>query len=259
MPAPYALGADMCSTTDREEAEPVACERGHRGSGVRVALVGDSHAAHYASALVGAAEANDWALDIYVKAGCPFSDAMRVQDDVLTATCAEWVDRTERLLIDGDYDLVVTSQMSGVDWAAPTSWDGNQEAWAEAGLAGLWARLADDGTPVAAVADVPRADPEVIECLTAVGAASENATACRVPRHVATRAFDPQRGAVERLHRPDVVLVDFTDVYCDAQECRPVIGGVTVYRDADHLTDTFAGTLAPFVANAVAPLLRPGS
>ncbi|WP_036971373.1 SGNH hydrolase domain-containing protein, partial [Promicromonospora kroppenstedtii] len=112
---------------------------------------------------------------------------------------------------------------------------------------------------VAAVADVPRADPEVIECLTAPDAASENATACRVPRSVATRAFDPQRGAVERLHRPDVVLVDFTDVYCDARECRPVIGGVTVYRDADHLTDTFAGTLAPFVANAVAPLLRPGS
>ncbi|WP_051433503.1 acyltransferase family protein, partial [Promicromonospora kroppenstedtii] len=152
MPAPYALGADMCSTTDREEAEPVACERGRRGSSVRVALVGDSHAAHYASALVGAAEANDWALDIYVKAGCPFSDAMRVQDDVLTATCAEWVDRTERLLVDGDYDLVVTSQMSGVDWAAPTSWAGDQETWAEAGLAGLWARLADDGTPVAAVA-----------------------------------------------------------------------------------------------------------
>ncbi len=106
---------------------------------------------------------------------------------------------------------------------------------------------------------MPRADPEVIECLTAPDAASENATACRVPRSVATRAFDPQRGAVERLHRPDVVLVDFTDVYCDARECRPVIGGVTVYRDADHLTDTFAGTLAPFVANAVAPLLRPGS
>lgn len=275
LPAPFTLGADMCSTTGREEAEPVACRRGDRGSSVRVALVGDSHAAHYASALVRAAEENGWALDIYVKAGCPFSDAVRVQDDVLTATCAEWVDRTERLLLDGDYELVVTSQMSGVDWVPPTGSDGDQETWAEEGLAALWARLADDGTPVAAVADVPRADPEVIECLTRSDAASDNdydsatdnatgtgldvATACRVPRAAATRGFDPQRGAVERLHRPDVVLVDFTDVYCDARECRPVIGGVTVYRDADHLTDTFAGTLAPYVANAVAPLLRPGS
>ncbi|MFD7023272.1 acyltransferase family protein [Promicromonospora sukumoe] len=294
LPAPFAESAtDRCASTGRETTEPVVCERGDRTGGVRVALVGDSHAAHYASALVGAAEAEGWALDIYVKAGCPFSDAVRVQDDVLTAACVEWVDRTEHVLLDGDYDLVVTSQMSGVGWENPwsaasagttatteastpstagttqagtaqhgtpqaeTAEATTPQAWAKDGLAALWQRLAAEKLPVAAIADVPRPRPDLVECLTAPDV--DLTTGCRTPRGDATRAFDPQRGAVDRLDRPDVVLVDLTDVYCDARECLPVIGGVTVYRDADHLSDTFAGTLAPYLANALAPLLRAGS
>ncbi|MFE7505578.1 acyltransferase family protein [Promicromonospora sp. NPDC057488] len=260
LPAPFAESAtDRCASTGRETTEPVVCERGDRTSGVRIALVGDSHAAHYASALVGAADAEGWSLDIYAKAGCPFSDAVRVQDDVLTAACVEWVDRTEQVLLDGGYDLVVTSQMSGVGWVPPrpATSAGTSQAWAEDRLAALWQRLATEKLPVAAIADVPRPRPDVVECLTAPDV--DLTTGCRTPRGDATRAFDPQRGAVDRLDRPDVVLVDLTDVYCDARECLPVIGGVTVYRDADHLSDTFAGTLAPYVANALAPLLRAGS
>jgi hypothetical protein len=186
---------------------------------------------------------------------------------VLTAACVEWVDRTEQVLLDGGYDLVVTSQMSGVGWENPwsaasagtgsTPEASTPQAWAKEGLAALWQRLATEKLPVAAIADVPRPRPDVVECLTATHV--DLTTGCRMPRGDATRAFDPQRDAVEQLDRPDVVLIDLTDVYCDARECLPVIGGVTVYRDADHLSDTFAGTLAPYLANALAPLLRAGS
>ncbi len=252
MPAPFSEGADKCPGTSREDVDPVPCERGDRGSDVRIALIGDSHAAHYSTAFVEAAEANGWALDIYIKAGCPFSDVMRVQDEVLTAACIEWVDRAQQVLVDGGYDLVVTSQLSGVDWVPPAGTAPG--AYAEDGLASLWSGLADQGLPVAAIADMPKPDPTVIDCLTAPDV--DLAADCRTPRAEATRPFDPQPGAVERLNRPDVTLIDFTDVYCEARECLPVIGGVTVYRDDNHLTDTFAGTLAPYVADAIAPLLR---
>ncbi|MFD2792977.1 acyltransferase family protein [Promicromonospora vindobonensis] len=272
-PKPFSGSRNKCSGTARAEAEPTACERGDRGSDVRIALVGDSHAAHYSTAFVEAAKDNGWALDIYVKPGCPFSDVMRVQDEVLTAACIEWVDRTRQALVDGDYDLVVTSQLSGVDWALPAdraAVDEQRDAAVEAardqtrsttlegyvedGLISIWAGLADQGMSVAAINDVPDPDPKVVECLTAPGA--DPTADCRVPRADATRSFDPQPGAVERLGRPDVTLIDFTDVYCDDRECHPVIGGATVYRDKDHLTDTFAGTLSPYLAEAIAPLLR---
>ncbi|MDR7384369.1 acyltransferase family protein [Promicromonospora iranensis] len=256
MPAPYSTGEDKCAGIAREATEPLACERGDRDSDVRIALVGDSHAAHYSSGFVEAAEANGWAVDIYIKAGCPFSDVMRVQDQMLTTACTGWVDRAEELLLDGDYDLAVTSQVRGVDWTPP---DGvaegtTPEAYAEDGLVSLWARLADNGLPVAAIADVPEPDPAVIECLTAPDV--DLAADCRTPRTDATRTFDPQLKAVERLNRQDVALIDLTDVYCDERECFPVIGGVTVYRDDDHLTDTFAGTLAPYLADAMARHIR---
>ena len=306
MPQPYALGENKCAGSTREATEPLACERGDRGSDVRIALVGDSHAAHYSSALVGAAEAEGWSLDIYIKSGCPFSDVMRLQEEVLTAACVEWVDRAEQLLLEGDYDLVVTSQVRGVEWpdspedaAAVAAGDDVPQddetadsdplsdlsgdisdglsggdtpasdsteapppsdaamATAESGLVSLWTRLADAGLAVAAIADVPRPDPDVIECLTAPRA--DLATDCRLPRDEATRTFDPQPAAVEQLDRPDVQLIDFTDVYCDERECLPVIGGVTVYRDDDHLTNTFSGTLAPYAADAVASVLRTAS
>lgn len=254
-PEPWLEGENQCPWTIRKSPDPALCERGDRTSDVRIAMVGDSHAAHYASGLVGAAEANGWALDLYMKEGCPFSDVMRVQDEVITPACISWVDKAEQLLDEGDYDLVVTSQISGKEWVPPADAapDASQETIAEDGLVSLWGRLADKGLPVAAIADTPRPDPKVIDCLSEPDA--DLATGCRVPRDEATSPFDPQRGAAARLDRPDVKLIDFTDIYCDDTECLPVIGGATVYRDDDHLTDTFAATLAPYLADAIRPML----
>ena len=33
--------------------------------------------------------------------------------------------------------------------------------------------------------------------------------------------------------------------------CRPVVGGANIYRDQDHITVTFADTLAPWYAEAI--------
>ena len=54
-------------------------------------------------------------------------------------------------------------------------------------------------------------------------------------------------------------MIDLTDFYCDASKCPVVIGGVDVYADNNHLTVTFARTLAPYLyrdlvaAGVVAP------
>ena len=46
---------------------------------------------------------------------------------------------------------------------------------------------------------------------------------------------------------PAATLLDFTDKYCQADECFSVVGGANVYRDQDHLTNTWALTLSrPF-------------
>ena len=61
------------------------------------------------------------------------------------------------------------------------------------------------------------------------------------------------------MPQPDcrgVTLLDFTDVFCGAEVCSPVVGGANVYRDQDHLTVTFADTLAPWYTEALQAALR---
>jgi hypothetical protein len=39
-------------------------------------------------------------------------------------------------------------------------------------------------------------------------------------------------------------VIDLTSYYCTADRCPSVIGDVIVYRDTNHITATFAKTLA---------------
>ncbi|MFD2795584.1 acyltransferase family protein [Promicromonospora vindobonensis] len=258
VPAPGAAHSDVpelfrgrCAGTSKTDSQPKPCSVGAADGSVRVALIGDSHAVQYSAMLASIAERNGWELDTYSKGACPFSDVRRAQDDVLHAACTTWIERAKTMLADGDYDLVVTSQVSGVDWAPPQG--SSTEEFAEGGLVSLWSGLADQGIHVVSVADVPRPVRGVHDCLQE---ADRNLTTdCRVSRAEGL-LYDPQPGAVERLDRPDVTLVDLTDVYCDDRECLPVIGGATVYRDSNHLTNTFARTLEPYFESALVPLVR---
>ncbi len=245
-----ALFRDRCDGTSKTDAIPKPCQVGDQDSPVRIALIGDSHAVQYSAMLGEIASRNGWALDGYSKGACPFSDVRREQDAVLHAACTEWVERATKMLIEGDYDLVLTSQVSGVAWSPPSGQA--PDDFAEGGLVSLWTSLADRGIRVAAIADVPRPQKGVLDCL--LKASGDVSTACRTPRADAM-LFDPQPEAVAQLARPDVTLIDMTDIYCDGRECLPVIGGVLVYRDSNHLTNTFAGTLKPYFEAALRPLL----
>jgi len=247
------LFRDRCDSTGKTDAVPKPCRVGDQEGALRIALVGDSHAVQYSAALDEVARSHGWALDGYSKGACPFSDVRREQDAVLHAACTAWIERATTMLLEGDYDLVLTSQVSGVDWDPPHG--RSPEDFAEGGLVSLWGTLADHGIRVAAIADVPRPRKGVLDCL--LEADRDAAGACRTPRADAM-LYDPQVGAVAELDRPDVTLVDLTDVYCDDRECLPVVGGVSVYRDSNHLSSTFAGTLAPYLEDAVGPLLGVG-
>lgn len=44
-----------------------------------------------------------------------------------------------------------------------------------------------------------------------------------------------------------VRLLDLTRRFCGAARCYPVVGGVYVYKDDNHMNATFARTLGPFL------------
>lgn len=52
---------------------------------------------------------------------------------------------------------------------------------------------------------------------------------------------DPMAPAIKGL--PGVFFADYTDAYCSASSCPPVIDNTVVYRDDSHISATFSMTL----------------
>jgi hypothetical protein len=253
-PSIEAAGADtgfdraVCPLISRSDWKPKDCQIGQASSTTRIALVGDSHAEHFGGAFKRLAKLNNWSVDVFSKGGCPFSNAARVHDAELTQTCKKWIVGVQRQMFTGGFDLVVTSQASGVEWT--TSPGMSQEETAEAGLVSLWSSLADKGIPVVVIKDNPRPIPKVLRCLEL-----KSVDEC-VQQRSAAFLYDPQEAAVSKLNSPLVTLANFDDFFCKEKVCAPVIGNVIVYRDANHLSSTFVKTLSPYIAPLVLEALK---
>ena len=63
---------------------------------------------------------------------------------------------------------------------------------------------------------------------------------------------DPQEAAIAQVDPARFEFVDLTPFFCDERSCYPVVGGVLIYRDLNHLTTLFAETLAPYLQRALA-------
>ena len=102
--------------------------------------------------------------------------------------------------------------------------------------------------PVITVVDNPVWETDPNKCLR-----TRELSECDGPRADLLVADDPLRDAASGLS--GVTLLDFTDVFCDAEICAPVVGGANIYRDQDHLTVSFADTLAPWYTAAISDAL----
>ena len=101
----------------------------------------------------------------------------------------------------------------------------------------------DSGKSVLAVRDIPRTGGvHIPNCLEA---STVRTAPCAIPE-ASGFVDDPQTQALKGLGGR-VPLVDLSDAYCDGSTCHTVIGGVVVYADDNHVSHTYAMTLAPFL------------
>ena len=113
-----------------------------------------------------------------------------------------------------------------------------------AGYREAWGRMLDRDVPVITVVDNPVWPTDPNKCLR-----TRDVAECDAPRADVLVAEDPLRDAAQGLD--GVTLIDATDAFCDDEVCWPVVGGANIYRDQDHLTVTFADSLAPQYAAAI--------
>jgi len=209
-----------------------------------VVLLGDSHAVQVFPGLDVAAKAEGWRLWAWSKSACPIADVTKF-DGALDRAFEE-CDAFRTAIIDeviaAEPELVVLGMSSnGVRVIDRDSGDllgaRDSRPLLVEGLRRTVDRLTDAGIRVVMVADLPTAEVSPPSCLVETGRVSE----CLV---TARRGVRVEQAALAGL--AGVELFDLRDGVCRQRVCTPVQqGGTLVYRDTNHITRTYALTLAP--------------
>ena len=247
LPAPGFAGidrpADAQCFVQLTDARPVSCTFGSDDPDApRVALVGDSHAYQLLSTFQRIAEEEGWQLVTWFKGACPWNSTPLSTPGAFGAACTQWREGVTAAMADADLDAVFTAAIATTPYSS-AGFDSSYDA-AVAGYVDAWDEMLDQGVPVITVVDNPVWETDPNKCLR-----TRDAAECDGLRSDVLVADDPLRDAADQ--REDVTLLDFTDVFCGEELCAPVVGGANIYRDQDHLTVTFADTLAPWYSEAI--------
>jgi SGNH domain (fused to AT3 domains) len=247
-----------------DDAEPRACMVGFESVTVApcrfgdpagrtvVVLLGDSHAGHWFVALDRIARAHGWQLFFWGKSGCGYAEVAQWLASYRReyVECARWRSGVlARVAALPRVDAVVIgrndSQLGKVAQGGAAVSDRVAAAalWREGATRTLTALRSRAGA-VALLRDTPQPDGDVPACLSAHPDAPR---ACAYPRAGHAEPDGPLL-AVEQpaLAAAGVAVVQVSDLVCPTDPCPVVSGqGAVEFRDASHLTATFARELAP--------------
>lgn len=224
-----------------------SCHYGPKGGdSLKVALVGDSHAAMLIPGLKEQLGAMNWSLDTFVSRGCAWSAVTTADAD------HECYDRRqalqERFQFGDEYDVILVTSRRDPGISATAE---NPQA---ARMAAAWEPVIERGTQVIALADNPRITQTALDCVANSSSTDESASSCAITSKEGFAPNDPLPAAVE-LAGAGAHLVDLSPYYCQDETCPLVIGHVIVYRDLHHITATFSRTLTPYLIREMSRVL----
>lgn len=221
-----------------------------------IALIGDSHAAHWRATVERVAQDRGWRGISITRSGCPFSKAVARLDPPELERCQRWNRHVLRWFeAHPEVHTVFVSEHRGGKVVIPPG--ASNQAAQIAGYLAVWDALPDTVTRVFVIRDTPRASGSTAECVDrAVRARTPPGSACALDRRAVLKP-DPAAIAVRRRRPPRVKLIDMSGFICSSRKCLPVVGGALVHKDLDHLTQTFASTLGPLMSRKVASLGLP--
>jgi hypothetical protein len=234
----------------------IPCEFGVPAEDARstVALIGDSHAAHWRSALEVVAQTFKWRGLSITRSGCPFTKATaRLDPASRRSQCTRWNMEVPRWLLShpevktvfvvAHYDAGIVVKKGEDEFAAKI------RAYARA-----WKGLPKSVTRVIVIRDTPKSRTNTLNCVSRAVAHRQRAgDVCAIPRATAI-SRDAAVVAAARMHSAHVQTIDMTSFFCNRKKCFPVVGGALVYKDVSHLTDVYASSLGPFLLRKIRAL-----
>jgi hypothetical protein len=219
-----------------------------------VALLGDSHAAHWRAALEYVAKDLKWRGVSITRSGCPLSHATaRLEPESRQAQCTRWNVEVPNWLaahptvstvfVVAHYDAGVVAAPGQQEWLVKLD-----------GYASAWKALPKSVKRVIVIRDTPKSTIDTLNCVrAAIDKRKSAGDACALPRAEALGP-DPAAAAASRAASQRYLMVDMSSFFCSSARCFPVVGGALVYKDISHLTDVFSSTLGPYLLRKIRAL-----
>ncbi|TPN56875.1 acyltransferase [Mesorhizobium sp. B1-1-4] len=233
---------------DYETITPKPCVFGAKDAKGTIALFGDSHADHWSTPLIQAAEKRDYRVVTWLKSSCRASRlstwSSKLKRDY--AECDQWREQSIKEILALRPALVVISEIaltSSRKMAAGKDEPDSQDAEWKAGLRSTLETFSKAGLKVAFIRDVPFNDEQVDTCVARALWRGDTPSLCDQTR---AYAANDAMAAVERdvvRSIPNARYVDMTDQFCNQTTCHVFIGGKIAFRDRHHLATAFAETL----------------
>jgi len=236
----------QCISEDGDERLKT-CIFGNSSGTTTVVLFGDSHILPWFEPMRDLAVRHGWKLITVVKSGCSAADYSVDPNPALAGQCHRWRARAIANIIGIKPALVflgsATNRLSR--HTDPATMASPALATAiERGTHATLASLTRSDLPVILIRDNPEFAFDIPSCLARSARHAWYAmSSCEMPE---AAVLDPavataeKAGTVGLLH---VHYVDFTEHFCSHGRCGAITDGHVMYRDADHLTSTFAASL----------------
>lgn len=232
--------SDGCHV-DQVSTDFEPCVYGDPESDYVVAIVGDSHAAHWVPTFQRLAEAHNWRLETYTKSACALNTVAVTASGSFYESCYGWGQNILDHFIGPDApDHVIASASSHGAANKSEVPEGVRTGDLEDGYADAWSQIQDAGVGLTVILDTPRPSFDVPEC---IAENEDNLTECAADRSEAMSSSGYE-GMLAAAEATGTDAIDMSDALCSPEACAPVVGDVIVWRDGHHITATYAETLA---------------
>ncbi|WIG56353.1 MAG: O-antigen acetylase [Rhodanobacteraceae bacterium] len=243
------------------------CDDWYHSARVRFCSFGDPHARHTAVAMGDSValqwfpayarifDKPGWRLLVITKSSCPMVDVPifypRIGREY--TECSQWRADALREVAGLKPDVVIMGSTFTYDYT--------QSQWINGTK-----RVLDELAPAAVEVYVMRSSPTLpfdgpacVAPRSRLYAAIKGRSRCTAPAHSALgdSVFDWLRTASAGFR--NVHVIDMTDAICPGATCRAEIRGEVVFRDDQHMTATFAASLAPELARTLGLPLPAGN
>lgn len=229
---------------------PKNCVVGDPESDVVVGVYGDSHAAQWYPAFEKMAIKNGWRLQYYTKRGCPPAE-IEVYSSVLGKNyreCSPWRANVLDQMVEDGVKVAIVAHFDRL-LSATTKIPPWQKEW-RAGLRATLDALDARGVVPVLMEDTPWPGQDVPNCLSQNYAAIGN---CSQPVSQAYR--DDMREIRADFQSEGRHVLWVRHLFCSETVCPNVVGNLLVYRDDNHISQTYASFVAPLLDEVLAPFV----